>query len=202
MGIRVRYLHSEIDAIDRTEIIRDLRLHEFDVLVGVNLLREGLDLPEVSLISIMDADKEGFLRSERSLIQTAGRAARNKNGEVIFYADKITDSMKKAIDETNRRRTRQLEYNKKHNIDPETIYKTREEILRSTSFADSRMVEEKEFEKPEYFAMMSREDQLAFMLKAMRKAADNLEFETAMLIRDEIKQLKDQIKKDKTKRRR
>jgi len=202
MGVRVRYLHSEINTIDRTEIIRDLRLHEFDVLVGVNLLREGLDLPEVSLVAITDADKEGFLRSERSLIQTAGRAARNKNGEVIFYADKITNSMRKAIDETNRRRAKQLEYNQMHNVDPETIHKTREEILRSTSFADSRTVEEISFEKPEYFTMMSREDQVAFMLRAMRKAADNLDFETAMLIRDEIKELKKRMKKDKTKRRR
>ncbi|HUV31130.1 MAG TPA: excinuclease ABC subunit UvrB [Acidobacteriota bacterium] len=202
MGVRVRYLHSEVDTIDRTEIIRDLRLSEFDVLVGVNLLREGLDLPEVSLVAIMDADKEGFLRSERSLIQTAGRAARNKNGEVIFYADKITDSMRKAQEETNRRRTRQTAYNLEHNVNPETIHKTREEILRSTSFADSRTVVDAKYEKPEYFAMMSHEDQLAFMLKVMRRSAQNLEFETAILIRDEIKQLKDKVKKNKTKRRR
>jgi excinuclease ABC subunit B len=199
-GVKVRYLHSEIDAIDRTEIIRDLRLREFDVLVGVNLLREGLDLPEVSLVAILDADKEGFLRSERSLIQTAGRAARNKNGEVIFYADKITDSMRKAIEETDRRREKQLQYNKDNNIDPETIFKTREEILRSTLFADSKTVEEETFEKPDHFKLMSQEDQLAFMLKAMKKAADNLEFETAIHIRDEIKELKDQMKKNKRKR--
>ncbi|RME27191.1 MAG: excinuclease ABC subunit UvrB, partial [Candidatus Zixiibacteriota bacterium] len=158
LHVRVRYLHSEIDAIERTEIIRDLRLHEFDVLVGVNLLREGLDLPEVSLVAIMDADKEGFLRSARSLIQTAGRAARNKGGEVIFYADKITDSMRKAIDETERRRQKQLAYNKEHGIDPQTIFKTREEILRTTRFADSRTEAEPQFEKPEYFASMSYED--------------------------------------------
>ncbi|MBN1212188.1 MAG: excinuclease ABC subunit UvrB [candidate division Zixibacteria bacterium] len=199
-GVRVRYLHSEIDAIDRTEIIRDLRLREFDVLVGVNLLREGLDLPEVSLVAILDADKEGFLRSARSLIQTAGRAARNKNGEVIFYADKITDSMRKAIDETNRRREKQLQYNRDNNIDPETIFKTREEILRSTLFADSKTVEEEAFEKPEHFKLMSHEDQLAFMLKAMKKAADNLEFETAIHIRDEITELKAQMKKSKRKK--
>lgn len=201
MNVRVRYLHSEIDAIDRTEIIRDLRLAEFDVLVGVNLLREGLDLPEVSLVAILDADKEGFLRSERSLIQTVGRAARNKNGEVILYADKITDSMRKAIDETERRRQRQKEYNQKHNIDPETIYKTREEILRSTQFADAKTVEEKKFEKPDYFDTMRKEDQVAFMLKAMKNAADNLDFETAMLIRDEVKALKDELKKGKNKKR-
>ncbi|UCE23833.1 MAG: UvrB/UvrC motif-containing protein, partial [Candidatus Zixiibacteriota bacterium] len=201
MGVRVRYLHSEIDAIDRTEIIRDLRLAEFDVLVGVNLLREGLDLPEVSLVAILDADKEGFLRSERSLIQTVGRAARNKNGEVILYADKITDSMQKAIEETERRRAKQIEYNRKHNIDPETIFKTREEILRSTRFADAKTVEEKKFEKPDYFDTMRKEDQVAFMLKAMKQAADNLDFETAMLIRDEVKEIKAELKKGKNKKR-
>ncbi|MDX9857180.1 MAG: excinuclease ABC subunit UvrB [candidate division Zixibacteria bacterium] len=201
IGIRVRYLHSEIDSIDRTEIIRDLRLREFDVLVGINLLREGLDLPEVSLVAILDADKEGFLRSERSLIQTAGRAARNKGGEVIFYADKVTDSMRKAIEETNRRRLKQAAYNEEHGIDPETIFKTRDEILRSTLFADSKTIEEKTFEKPDHFDMMSREDQLAFMLKAMKKAAENLDFETAIAIRDEITQLKADMKKSKTKRR-
>ncbi|MEW6413520.1 MAG: excinuclease ABC subunit UvrB [Candidatus Zixiibacteriota bacterium] len=200
-GIRVRYLHSEIDAIDRTEIIRDLRLAEFDVLVGVNLLREGLDLPEVSLVAILDADKEGFLRSERSLIQTVGRAARNKDGEVILYADKITDSMRKAIEETDRRRAKQIAYNEEHNINPETIFKTREEILRATQFADAKTVEEKGFEKPDYFDTMRKEDQVAFMMKAMKQAADNLDFETAMLIRDEIKDLKADLKKGKNKTR-
>jgi len=194
-GVRVRYLHSEIASIDRTEIIRDLRLAEFDVLIGVNLLREGLDLPEVSLVAILDADKEGFLRSERSLIQTAGRAARNKNGEVILYADKITDSMRKAISETERRRAKQLAYNQEHNIHPETIYKTRDEILRSTSFADARTVEEETFEKPSNFAQMSQEDQIAFMMRAMKKAADNLDFETAVLLRDEIARMKEEMKK-------
>ncbi len=194
-GVKVRYLHSEIASIDRTEIIRDLRLKEFDVLIGVNLLREGLDLPEVSLVAILDADKEGFLRSARSLIQTAGRAARNKNGEVIFYADKITDSMKKAIDETERRRKKQLAYNKKYNIEPETIFKTRDEILRSTRFADSKTVEEETVEKPSDFSAMSTEDQLAFMMKAMKKAADNLDFETAVLLRDEITSIKNKMKK-------
>ncbi len=200
-GVRVRYLHSEIDAIDRTEIIRDLRLAEFDVLVGVNLLREGLDLPEVSLVAILDADKEGFLRSERALVQTVGRAARNKNGEVILYADKITDSMRKAIDETERRRQKQIAYNKEHNIDPETIFKTREEILRTTQFADAKTVEEKGFEKPDYFDTMRKEDQVAFMMKAMKQAADNLDFETAVLIRDEIKEIKADLKKGKNKKR-
>jgi len=194
-GVRVRYLHSEIASIDRTEIIRDLRLAEFDVLIGVNLLREGLDLPEVSLVAILDADKEGFLRSERSLIQTAGRAARNKNGEVILYADKITDSMRKAIFETERRRAKQLAYNEEHGIQPETIFKTRDEILRSTQFADSKTVEEEEtFEKPSNFTRMSNEDQLAFMMRAMKKAADNLDFETAVLLRDEIARMKENMK--------
>ena len=195
-GVRVRYLHSDIASIERTEIIRDLRLAEFDVLVGVNLLREGLDLPEVSLVAILDADKEGFLRSARALIQTAGRAARNKNGEVIFYADKITDSMRKAMDETDRRRAKQLAYNVENNIDPETIHKTRDEILRSTQFADARETkEEQSFDKPSNFSRMSREDQLGFMMQAMKKAADNLDFETAILMRDEVERLKDEVKK-------
>lgn len=202
VGVRVRYLHSEIDSIERTEIIRDLRLHEFDVLVGINLLREGLDLPEVSLVAIMDADKEGFLRSERSLIQTAGRAARNKGGEVIFYADKITDSMRKAIEETNRRRVKQLAYNEEHGINPETIFKTRDEILRSTRFADSRTAEEPTFERPEQFNLMSREDQVEFLLQAMKRAAENLDFETAMMLRDETTKLKDEMKKSKLRARR
>jgi excinuclease ABC subunit B len=202
MGVRVRYLHSEIESIDRTGIIRDLRLAEFDVLVGVNLLREGLDLPEVSLVAVLDADKEGFLRSERSLVQVAGRAARNKNGSVIFYADKMTDSMRKAIDETNRRRARQISYNQEHGINPETIYKTRDEILRSTAFADSKTVEESTFEKPEHFHLMSSEDQAAFMMKAMKNAAENLDFETAIMIRDEIEQLKKDLKQARHKKRR
>lgn len=201
-GVRVRYLHSEVDAIDRTEIIRDLRLAEFDVLVGVNLLREGLDLPEVSLVAILDADKEGFLRSERSLIQTAGRAARNKNGEVIFYADKITNSMRKAMDETERRRAKQIEYNSEQGIEPETIFKTRDEILRATRFADSREAEQVDLAKPDNFTRMKKEDQLAFMMEAMKKAADNLDFETAILMRDEIRKLKEELKSKGSGRRR
>ncbi len=197
VGVRVRYLHSEIVAIDRTEIIRDLRLGEFDVLVGINLLREGLDLPEVSLVAILDADKEGFLRSERSLIQTAGRAARNKNGEVILYADKITNSMDKAIRETSRRREKQLAYNQEHNVDPQTIFKTREEILRSTKFADSKTIDEKTVEKPDSFSRMSLEDQILFMTRAMKKAAENLDFETAMIMRDEIEQMQADLQKSK-----
>ncbi|HEX2897351.1 MAG TPA: helicase-related protein, partial [candidate division Zixibacteria bacterium] len=199
--LRVRYLHSEIDSIERTDIIRDLRLAEFDVLVGVNLLREGLDLPEVSLVAVMDADKEGFLRSARSLIQTSGRAARNKNGEVIFYADIMTDSMKKAIEETDRRRKKQTEYNLEHNINPETIFKTRDEILRTTQFADTRTVEEsKQFEKPGHFDDLSKEGKISFLLKSMMKAAENLDFETAALIRDELKELQGGVIKSAQKR--
>jgi excinuclease ABC subunit B len=200
LGVKVRYLHSEVHAIERTELIRDLRLRNFDVLVGVNLLREGLDLPEVSLVAILDADKEGFLRSERSLIQTAGRAARNVNGEVIFYADKITDSMRKAINETSRRRDKQQAYNEKHGIDPQTIFKTREEILQSTQFADIRAAELPTFEKPKNFELMSAEDQVAFLVRTMKNAAENLDFETAIMIRGEIEELQEKLKKGQTKR--
>lgn len=190
MNIRVRYLHSEIDAIERVDILRDLRLAEFDVLVGINLLREGLDLPEVSLVAILDADKEGFLRSERSLIQTAGRAARNLAGEVIMYAENVTDSMKKAIRETERRRKIQQEFNKKHGITPRTIYKSREEILKTTAFADSRTTNTLKEEKLSYPEKMGIEDQMSYLQKAMRDAAKNLEFEKAALYRDEILRLK------------
>ena len=133
MGLRVRYLHSEVDTVQRIEILRDLRLGEFDVLVGINLLREGLDLPEVSLVAIIDADKEGFLRSETSLIQTIGRAARNVDGKVLMYADTVTDSMKRAISETQRRRKIQMEFNREHNIDPQTIRRKVSDILLSMS---------------------------------------------------------------------
>lgn len=195
MDVKVRYLHSEIDAIDRVEILRDLRLAEFDVLVGINLLREGLDLPEVSLVAILDADREGFLRSATSLIQIAGRAARNKAGEVIMYADEITDSMRKAMDETNRRRRLQEEYNKKHGIKPEGIYKTREEILKTTAFADSRTASPEKSagsmgeEKLDFLEKLSLEDKIRELQRAMKKAASNLEFEKAALIRDELSKL-------------
>ncbi|MFH1891155.1 MAG: excinuclease ABC subunit UvrB [Candidatus Zixiibacteriota bacterium] len=186
IGIRVRYLHSEIDAIDRTELIRNLRLAEFDVLVGINLLREGLDLPEVSLVAILDADKEGFLRSERSLIQVSGRAARNAGGEVLMYADKMTDSMKRAIDETNRRRKIQVEYNEKHNIVPQTIHKTREDIMKATAFADSKTVDESKELLPDFFSEMPVSEKVAFLKQAMASAAENLDFEKAAFFRDEI----------------
>jgi excinuclease ABC subunit B len=195
MNVKVRYLHSEIDAIDRVEILRDLRLAEFDVLVGINLLREGLDLPEVSLVAILDADREGFLRSETSLIQTAGRAARNKAGEVIMYADEITDSMRKAIQETNRRRKLQEEYNQKHGIIPESIYKSREEILKTTAFADSRTAAPPKEEKLDFLEKLSLEDQIRELSKAMKKAAANLEFEKAAFFRDQLSQLMEKVGK-------
>jgi excinuclease ABC subunit B len=197
LGIKVRYLHSEIDAIDRVEILRDLRLAEFDVLIGVNLLREGLDLPEVSLVAILDADKEGFLRSERSLIQISGRAARNKAGLVILYADQITDSMRRAIDETERRRHIQVEYNIKHGVEPQTIYKSREDILKTTVFAESRtMIATKTAEEElDAVSKLEYEDQITQLSRLMHKAAKDLEFEKAAQIRDEISRLRKILKK-------
>ncbi len=202
IGIKVRYIHSDIDALERVEILRDLRIGDFDVLVGVNLLREGLDLPEVSLVAIIDADKEGFLRSERSLMQTAGRTARNVNGKVIMYADKITDSMRKTIDETIRRRILQTEYNKEHNISPKTIYKSMEEILSSTSIADVRKREEKDdysFTKVaepvlKYMNSEQKQDLVDQLTEQMHQAAKDLEFEKAASLRDEINRLKKMVK--------
>ncbi|MBN1396598.1 MAG: excinuclease ABC subunit UvrB [Bacteroidetes bacterium] len=199
IGINVRYIHSEVDALERVETLRDLRLGEFDVLVGVNLLREGLDLPEVSMVAIIDADKEGFLRSERSLIQTAGRTARNVNGKVILYADRITGSMERMIGETNRRRTKQIEYNKKNNITPVTIYKTVEEILASTSIADVKMKRDERYQKAKpraiaetvakYLTSGQKKDLLDELKAEMRQAAKDLEFERAAELRDEIEKL-------------
>ena len=199
LGIRVRYLHSEIDAIDRVELLRELRLAGFDVLVGINLLREGLDLPEVSLVAILDADKEGFLRSERSLIQVAGRAARHAEGRVIFYAAAVTDSMQRAISETNRRRDLQLAYNREHGIVPETIRKTREEILAATAFADSRdkTGEALEPDRPQGLELLPLGDQIDFLIQAMKEAARDLKFEKAARLRDEIKLLKEKQKSEK-----
>jgi len=201
IGIKVRYIHSDIDSLERVEILRDLRLGEFDVLVGVNLLREGLDLPEVSLVAIIDADKEGFLRSERSLMQTAGRTARNVNGKVIMYADKITESMRKTITETNRRRKLQKEYNEKNGIVPATIYKSMEEIMSSTSIADIRKKDDKEsygFSKVaepilKYMDKEQKEDLVEQLTTEMHNAAKDLEFEKAANIRDEIHKLKKMI---------
>lgn len=203
LNIRVRYIHSDIDALERVEIIRDLRIGDFDVLVGVNLLREGLDLPEVSLVAIIDADKEGFLRSERSLMQTAGRTARNVNGKVIMYADVITNSMAKTIKETNRRRKLQLEYNKQNNITPKTIFKSREDILNSTSIAELRKKEpehEAAFAKVaepvlRYMSDDQKMDLIQQLEEEMLNAAKDLEFEKAASLRDEIDKLKKMIKK-------
>lgn len=187
LGIKTRYLHSDIDTLERVEIIRDLRLGNFDVLVGVNLLREGLDLPEVSLVAILDADKEGFLRSERSLIQTTGRAARNVNGEVIFYADKVTGSMKKALDETNRRRAIQEAHNQKMGITPETIKSSIKDITASIYEADYWSIPLAAEEEAEYGV---GDDALKRLDEEMKNAAKNLEFERAAVIRDKIKEVK------------
>ncbi len=199
IGIKVRYIHSEVVALERVEILRDLRLGEFDVLVGVNLLREGLDLPEVSLVAIIDADKEGFLRSERSLIQTAGRTARNVNGKVILYADTVTGSMKRMIDETNRRREKQFDFNVKHKIKPATIYKSVDEVLRATAVADVRAKREARLGGTKvaavsdtvvkYLSKDQRNDLLEELRREMRNAAKDLEFERAAELRDEIERL-------------
>lgn len=190
MNINVRYLHSEINVLERVDILRDLRLAQFDVLVGINLLREGLDLPEVSLVAVLDADKEGFLRSYVSLMQTAGRAARNVGGKVIFYADRMTDSIKKTIDETNRRREKQAAYNKEHGITAQTIYKTAEEILATTRVADVRHKTPQVAEPIIEYGALDKEDLVERLAKEMQTAAANLEFERAAIIRDEIKRIK------------
>jgi excinuclease ABC subunit B len=190
LGIRVRYLHSDIDALERVDILRGLRLGEFDVLIGINLLREGLDLPEVSLVAVCDADKEGFLRSEKSLIQTAGRAARHVSGKVIFYADNITDSMRRAMDETNRRRRRQLEYNKKHNITPRGIKKTLDEVRLSTSVADARNADGADVILDDGAAT----EALAAALEAdMLREAKALNFEKAASLRDRLEEVRLQL---------
>lgn len=190
LGIRARYLHSDIDTLERVEILRDLRLGNFDVLIGVNLLREGLDLPEVSLVAILDADKEGFLRSERSLIQTAGRAARNVNGQVILYADNITGSMKRALEETKRRRDIQKQYNKKMGITPETVKSNIKDILSSIYEADYWTVPAIAEERVEY----GYDEKILEKLEAeMKEAAKMLEFERAAKIRDKIKEIKKRL---------
>ncbi len=194
MGFRVRYLHSEIDTLDRVSILRGLRLGEFDVLVGINLLREGLDLPEVSLVAILDADKEGFLRSEQALIQTVGRAARNAAGLVIFYADKMTNSMKRTINETNRRRAVQEQYNQENNITPSTILRSREEIIQQTSVLESVRKVDPTAEAPsiDVDAVVAEDavaDVIADIEAQMREAATALDFERAAQLRDEITRL-------------
>ena len=207
LGIRTQYVHSEIDALERVEILRDLRLGAFDVLIGVNLLREGLDLPEVSLMAILDADKEGFLRSERSLMQTAGRTARHEKGMVIMYADKMTDSMKAVIDESSRRRELQEVYNMEHGITPRTVRKSREKIIESTAIADVKASRDRKREAAEKKSTLSvveepmfrymtddqKRDLLETMKLEMAEAAKNLEFERAAEIRDEIGRIESKV---------
>jgi excinuclease ABC subunit B len=205
LDVRARYIHSEVETMERVEILRGLRLGDFDVLIGVNLLREGLDLPEVSLVAILDADKEGFLRNDRSLTQTAGRAARNANGLVIFYADKVTDSMQKTIDETNRRRSIQIAYNEKHGITPTTIFRTREEILAARSILDIRGKKHNAYIESDEVTIaadpivtMASRDQLERMIaeaeKNMKQAAKDYDFITAAQYRDEMHALKKELK--------
>jgi excinuclease ABC subunit B len=199
IGVKVRYIHSEVDALQRVEILRDLRLGDFDVLVGVNLLREGLDLPEVSLVAILDADKEGFLRSEKSLIQTAGRTARNLNGRVILYADTVTGSMERMMDETKRRRVKQVEYNTEHGISAKTVYKTVNEVLAATAVADVKASRDARRERSKmpmvaervikYLTADQRKDLIEELRIEMMKASKDLEFERAADLRDEIAKL-------------
>jgi excinuclease ABC subunit B len=205
IGVKVRYIHSEVDALQRVEILRDLRLGDFDVLVGVNLLREGLDLPEVSLVAILDADKEGFLRSEKSLIQTAGRTARNLNGKVILYADTITGSMERMMDETKRRRVKQVEYNAEHGISPQTVYKTVNEVLAATAVADVKAARDARRERAKmpmvaesvikYLTADQRKDLIEELRTEMMNASKDLEFERAADLRDEIAKLEAMGKK-------
>ncbi len=195
LGIKVRYLHSDIVTMERMEIIRDLRLGKFDVLIGINLLREGLDLPEVSLVAILDADKEGFLRSETSMVQTIGRAARNTEGRVVMYADKITGSMKRAIDETERRRGVQIAYNTKHNIEPITIKKNISEIIEATIVAEDEVEYTLQLARKQprmdQLTKKQREKRIKLLEKEMKASAKSLEFEKAAELRDEIEQLKE-----------
>jgi excinuclease ABC subunit B len=206
-GVKCRYIHSEVQTLDRVELLRELRLGVYDVLVGVNLLREGLDLPEVSLVAILDADKEGFLRNQRSLVQTIGRAARNENGKVIMYADQVTDSMQQAIDETDRRRNKQIEYNLKHGITPKTVIKSKDSILRQTKVADSKKIQRYYVENEDLtlaadpvVAYLSK-DELTKMAdrtrKAMEKAAKELEFMEAAKLRDEYMAIQKLIEEKK-----
>jgi excinuclease ABC subunit B len=197
LSLRVRYLHSDIHTLDRVKILRDLRLGEFDVLVGINLLREGLDLPEVSLVAVLDADKQGFLRSKSSLMQVAGRAARHLNGTVILYGDKITEAMQYLISETKRRRKVQQKYNITHNIEPKSVYKSMDDILHSTAVADS--LQEKDAFQPKTkrkgidFDQLDKQLALEMMRKEMLEAADDLEFEQAAKLRDEIQKFEKEL---------
>ncbi|WP_290789385.1 helicase-related protein, partial [Halomonas sp.] len=197
-GVRVRYLHSDIDTVERVEIIRDLRLGKFDVLVGINLLREGLDIPEVSLVAILDADKEGFLRNERSLIQTMGRAARNAHGKAILYGDRVTDSMRRAMEETDRRRAKQVAHNEEHGITPTTVTRSVADILEAAQAPGrkGRRGERKVAEKEAIYdpAEMSPTELIRETTRvedAMFEAAQNLEFEEAARLRDRLHKLKE-----------
>jgi len=205
LGVRVRYLHSEVDTIQRIEILRDLRLGEFDVLVGINLLREGLDLPEVSLVAILDADKEGFLRSETSLIQTIGRAARNVDGQVVMYADQVTPSMQRAISETNRRRKLQMEFNAEHGIDPQTIRKAVTDILAYLRPSEKAPVPGQDRRRDKAIDEVRRQELLGLpgeelgrliqtLTDEMHDASADLRFEYAARLRDEIKELKRELR--------
>jgi excinuclease ABC subunit B len=195
-GVNVRYIHSDIDTIERVEILRQLRLQKVDVLVGINLLREGLDLPEVSLVAILDADKEGFLRSETSLIQTAGRAARHLHGSVILYADEMTGAMRRAIDEMSRRRDLQLRFNEENGITPQTIVKSVEEVMRSTSVADAAAPETPDLLLPDAARTLDRETLMDLLEREMLAAAAREEFETAAVLRDRLDELRLEIGKD------
>src|SRR5687767_8353231 len=214
INIKSKYIHSEVHTLDRVEILRQLRLGEIDVLVGVNLLREGLDLPEVSLVAILDADKEGFLRNERSLTQTAGRAARNVDGLVIFYADKMTESMQKTIDETARRREKQIAFNIEHNITPKTIIKSKDQVFAQTSVLDIKGYDPKNphalapddppvtlaaDEQVEYVTIPQLEKGIARIRKDMEKAARDLDFMEAARLRDEMFSLKKRLEEMKIK---
>ncbi len=204
LGLKVKYLHSDIKTLERTQIIRDLRLGKFDVLVGINLLREGLDVPEVSLVAILDADKEGFLRNERSLIQTIGRAARNEHGAVIMYADTVTESMQKAIDETKRRRSIQMKYNEEHHITPKTIIKPIQDAITATKPSEDTGEKEDSTEfTTRDFAKLKRADQekmVAELTEQMQSAAKRLDFEQAATLRDTVMELKAQMTGKKTKK--
>jgi excinuclease ABC subunit B len=194
-GVKVRYLHSDVDTVERVEIIRDLRLGVFDVLVGINLLREGLDIPEVSLVAILDADKEGFLRAERSLIQTIGRAARHLDGKAILYADQITDSMRKAIDETERRRTRQIAHNEAHGITPRSVTKQIKEMIDGVVSDKTAKEDLKRAEVAAEVEALSEKDlgkRIKLLERQMLEHAKNLEFEKAARVRDQLALLREQ----------